>query len=84
MSMPTMRVGLWFLAMLEKTKDIELGNNKKFSCQPNCNVTNVAANVKNFFFLKPVAFQVLETAILNLPWVPETTTSTKQTSLAFA
>jgi len=33
-------------------------------------VANVAANVKDFLLLKPVAFQVLETTILNLPWVP--------------
>ena len=42
-----------------------------FSCQPDGYVANVAANVEDFLLLKPVVFQVLETPILNLPWVPE-------------
>ena len=37
-------------------------------------VADVAANVKNLPLLKPVAPQVLETSILDLPWVPETNT----------
>ena len=42
-----------------------------FSCQPDGYVANVAANVEDFLLLKPVVFQVLETPILNLSWVPE-------------